>query len=474
MSQGEPEQTPLAAEQLRARLVQQLVAGRAIRSPNIAQAFAEVPRELFLPPEIPLEKVYSDDAIVVKWNESRAATSSSTQPYLMADMLEALDLAPGQKVLEIGAGVGYNAAILIHVLGDGGLLTSVDLDPAMAETARQNLIKLGSPYDRATVIAADGSLGYPPNAPYDRIIVTVQQWEISPDWVDQLKVGGILILPLSISMHIWGGLIPALRKEADGTLRAVGASHGGFMPMRGQMAHPRAQQDDSGGTQRQNIASLKILPSEVLPGGSEENEFPLMVSLSGLPLPVAEKLVKNPDQLHYIPNGTVEFEVGDLPPANLKWNDMNANQRRASRTYYGYTSLLSIANEDQLSTLLATAPAPAPEETDQGNEEAPRSVLEPRGLALAMPLPGEQSFDLALLVAGTAYGWRVTLDQNESGNSENLALAKLNEVWQTWESLNQPMPSEYRPAAYPSSQPPPGPGYVIHRKYYNFLIPIEP
>src|SRR5215217_4150150 len=107
--------------ELRQRLVNYLLAEGAIHSPLLAKAFSEVPREIFLPFNVPLQRVYSDDAIVVKWDENNFPTSSSSQPLLMADMLEALQLEPGLRVLEIGAGVGYNAALMAHWAGDGSL-----------------------------------------------------------------------------------------------------------------------------------------------------------------------------------------------------------------------------------------------------------------------------------------------------------------------------------------------------------------
>ncbi len=478
------EQKPLTAEQLRARLVQQLVTGGALRSPEITRAFSEVPRELFLPPEISLERAYSDDAIVVKWNEAKAATSSSTQPFLMADMLEALDLAPGMKVLEVGAGVGYNAAILANILGNGECLTSIDLDPAMAEVARQNLMKLGPPYERVSVVSGDGGHGYSAHAPYDRIIVTVQQWEISPDWVSQLKEGGILIAPLSISAHVWGGLIPAFRKEADGTLTAIAASHGGFMPMRGELAHPLAQQDETDGPPRSHPVKIGIMAQEILEELPSLATPEVYLTSAGLPTPILE-LLQSSEELTYTPDATIQFEVEELPPTSTRWNEMTPNQRRAARSYYGYTSLVAVAVEDLLSTLLInpnplTLAGTGVGETE--NAEPLRSRFEGRGLGLVQRRPDETAFDLALLVAGTAYGWRVTQPHNSAeptttetdDNNKNLALAKLQEVWQVWQRLGQPVPSEYRPIAYPTTQPAPAPGYVIHRKYYNLLIPFNP
>src|SRR3954463_3821167 len=109
---GSTGQASLDPVELRQRLVNYLLGEGAIRSPLLAKAFSEVPREIFLPANVPIQRVYSDDAIVVKWDENNFPTSSSSQPILMADMLEALRLEPGLRALEIGAGVGYNAALM--------------------------------------------------------------------------------------------------------------------------------------------------------------------------------------------------------------------------------------------------------------------------------------------------------------------------------------------------------------------------
>src|SRR6478672_8645891 len=94
-------QASLDPVELRQRLVNYLLGEGAIRSPLLAKAFSEVPREIFLPANVPIQRVYGDDAIVVKWDENNFPSSSSSQPILMADMLEALRLEPGLKVLEI-------------------------------------------------------------------------------------------------------------------------------------------------------------------------------------------------------------------------------------------------------------------------------------------------------------------------------------------------------------------------------------
>src|SRR5687767_14595700 len=153
---------------LRRRLVRELESNGNITDPAVRRALLAVPREQFLPGE-ELEAVYVDKAIVTRRDEFGGPTSSSSQPAIMATMLERLQLAPGLRVLEIGAGTGYNAALLSTLVGDGGRVTSVDLEPDLAASATGALAAGGY---GASVIAGDGREGWPAGAPYDRITVT--------------------------------------------------------------------------------------------------------------------------------------------------------------------------------------------------------------------------------------------------------------------------------------------------------------
>src|SRR5215204_7022342 len=121
----------------------------AAASDRILTAFARVPRHQFLP-EVPLEVIYSDDAVVTH-DEGGVPTSSSSQPSLMARMLDQLDVAPGRSVLEIGAGTGYNAALLAALGAD---VTSVELQPEVADAAREHLAAAGL---AARVVTGDGA-----------------------------------------------------------------------------------------------------------------------------------------------------------------------------------------------------------------------------------------------------------------------------------------------------------------------------
>ena len=141
---------------LRERLVAQVLQTSGIRDERIAAALRDVPRHLFLP-HLPPEDAYLDDAIVTKRDADGQPISSSSQPAIMAIMLDQLTLAPGQRVLEIGAGTGYNAALMQHVIGPAGTVVSVDIEADLADQAREHLASAG--YQDVTVVAADGAPG---------------------------------------------------------------------------------------------------------------------------------------------------------------------------------------------------------------------------------------------------------------------------------------------------------------------------
>ena len=216
---------------LRRRLVEQLEGAGCLSSPAIRRAFLAVPRERFLSEVAEregLERVYEDQAIVTVRDARGVPASSSSQPSLMAAMLEQLDLRRGHRVLEIGAGTGYNAALLARVVGAAGNVVSVELDPATARGAGRALALVKSAAD---VVVGDGRDGWPRGAPYDRIIVTASSPTVPRAWYDQLRDGGLLELPLLIDRAGHAQAIITLRKQ-PGQLRSQALLYGGFMPLR--------------------------------------------------------------------------------------------------------------------------------------------------------------------------------------------------------------------------------------------------
>ena len=213
------------AREMRNRLVEELVRQGAITSQQVQQAFEEVPRHLFVP-RADITTAYSDEPIFIRWEEG-IPISSSSQPKMMALMMEQLGLEPGSRVLEIGAGTGYNAAILAHVAGEEGCVTTMDIDQDIVDEAAGNLSRTG--YDRVTVVCGDGFEGFPEGQPYDRIIATVGAYDVSPHWVDQLKEGGVIVAPLWFRGYC---LSVALEKRG-GELRGLSVTPCLFMPLRG-------------------------------------------------------------------------------------------------------------------------------------------------------------------------------------------------------------------------------------------------
>jgi protein-L-isoaspartate(D-aspartate) O-methyltransferase len=168
----------------------------AIRTARVQAAFAAIPRHVFVP-HVSASHAYSDRSEWVHRPDGTIATVAS-QPTAVAASLELLHIEPGQSVLEIGAGTGYNAALLSYLVGPTGQVTTLDIDEDLTHSASAALAVLGLSADRVAVVFADGSYGYPPRAPYDRILLTVGTDDFSAAWWDQLRPGGRLVLPMAI------------------------------------------------------------------------------------------------------------------------------------------------------------------------------------------------------------------------------------------------------------------------------------
>lgn len=223
-------------------LIDSLKAEGTIHSPSVEEAFRRVPRHHFLP-GINGGRVYQDDAIATHFAEgTEVSISSSSQPTIMALMLEQLQVAPGMRILEVGAGTGYNAALLAQLAGGGENVWTVDMDEPFCAEARVHLAAAG--ISNVHVVCADGWGGWPDAAPYDRIIGTFSAHDISPRWFEQLREGGRLALP-------WGApdrqqRSAAFRKE-NGRLIMESLHFCSFMPIRG--AHAWSPPDGGAGRQ---------------------------------------------------------------------------------------------------------------------------------------------------------------------------------------------------------------------------------
>src|SRR5688572_6916031 len=230
MESSKPSKT---AQELHHSLIEYLKHGVHLPSASVEAAFRAVPRHLFLP-DIELEQVYKDEPIATKLQDE-IPISSSSQPTIMAIMLEQLGLKPGHSVLEIGAGTGYNAALLAHIVGEQGQVVAVDIDEDIVEQARTNLKTAG--FERVQVIHGDGSQGYAEAAPYDRIILTVSAADLAPAWREQLQPGGRMVLPLSLR----GSQVSVAFEPRAGCMVSLSAVSCGFMRLRGGLSEPETK-----------------------------------------------------------------------------------------------------------------------------------------------------------------------------------------------------------------------------------------
>ena len=216
--------------ELRAKMVSTLRERGVFRGDAIERAFEAVPREVFLP-DVDIERVYSGDAIPTKADAAGQPVSSSSEVGVMAAMIEMCDLAPGHRVLEIGAGTGYNAAVLATIVGPSGRITSLDIDALFADEAREHLAEAG--FASVDVVAADGWYGHPDGAPYDRIEVTASSSDVSPHWVGQLAEDGRLVMPLRL--RAGSQVLVSFRKDGR-NLVSTSLRPGAFLPLRGPSA----------------------------------------------------------------------------------------------------------------------------------------------------------------------------------------------------------------------------------------------
>ncbi|MGW6919081.1 methyltransferase domain-containing protein [Kitasatospora sp. NPDC054939] len=230
------------AEALRALLADELAAAGHGR--QWTDAVRLVPRHLFVPrfyeqdntgqwavvtPSDPgyLRSAYANRALTTQLRELEPSSSSS-EPGLMLSMLDALDVQAGGRVLEVGTGTGYNAALLSHVLGEGNV-TTVDVDPELTTDAAWRLESAGY---RPSIHTGDGALGVSSKAPFDRIIATCGMQSIPPAWLHQAADGAVMIVPIG-----WGlAKVTVDNGRATGRFLAQGAY---FMARRSSRVRPQ-------------------------------------------------------------------------------------------------------------------------------------------------------------------------------------------------------------------------------------------
>jgi protein-L-isoaspartate(D-aspartate) O-methyltransferase len=213
------------------KLIDNLVKQGVIRTPKIAQTMRLTPRSKFLLQD---KQAYSnkDTPISIGFGQTIPA------PSMVAAINENLKLSVGHKVLEVGAGTGWQAATMAELVtspqaprSEWGQIYSVEIVAALAEQARKNIRNAGYG-DRVTIIGADGSKGYPEKAPYDRIVVTASTPEIPPPLLDQLKSGGIMVIPLGKSDLFQN--LTKVTKQLDGKILKENLGGVAFMPLTGE------------------------------------------------------------------------------------------------------------------------------------------------------------------------------------------------------------------------------------------------
>src|SRR5262245_41224713 len=209
----------------RERMVEEQIEARGVRDPRVLAALRAVPRHEFVPPE-EREHAYRDGPLPIGYGQT------ISQPYIVAVMTELLELGGDERVLEIGTGSGYQAAVLAQLARE---VYTIEIVPELARRAEADLARLG--FANVHVREGDGYRGWPEAAPFDAIVVTAAPEQVPAPLVEQLAIGGRMVLPV-------GGAhqeLVLLRREADGVHRERGIGVR-FVPMTGE-----AQELEEGG-----------------------------------------------------------------------------------------------------------------------------------------------------------------------------------------------------------------------------------
>jgi protein-L-isoaspartate(D-aspartate) O-methyltransferase len=204
-------------ESERSRMVDEQLRTRDIRSPAVLDTMRNVPRHLFVP-EPQRARAYSDSPLPIGYDQT------ISQPYIVAFMTQALNVEPGHRVLEIGTGSGYQAAVLSALAKE---VYTIEIIAPLAERARETLTRLG--YRSIHVRTGNGYLGWPEHAPYDRIMVTAAPDEVPTELVQQLEIGGLMAIPVGTVIQE----LRILRRTATGT-QTLSTLPVMFVPMTGK------------------------------------------------------------------------------------------------------------------------------------------------------------------------------------------------------------------------------------------------
>lgn len=213
------------------KLVDGLVKQGILHTPKVIKVMRNVPRLKFLP--VDMQSYFAADTpLKIGFGQTISA------PHMVSIMNEALQLEVGLKVLEIGAGSGWHAATIAELItskdeprSEWGHVYTLEIVPALAEQARKNIMNAGYG-DRITIINADGSKGYPEKVPYDRIVVTAAAPEVPQPLLEQLKTGGIMVIPVG-NVSLFQNLLK-VTKEAGGKIKRENLGGVAFVPLTGE------------------------------------------------------------------------------------------------------------------------------------------------------------------------------------------------------------------------------------------------
>jgi len=206
--------------ELREHMVERQIAARGIRDPKLLDALRQVPREEFVSPDYGHE-AYGDHPLPIE------AGQTISQPYIVALMIEAARVGVGDRVLEVGAGSGYAAAVIGRIAGQ---VIAIERKPELVAVARERLVRLN--YANVTIVEGDGTRGWPEGAPYDAILVAAAGSQVPQALIDQLAPGGRLVMP--VGGALWAQDLVKLTKLPDGQTKRESLGGVRFVPLIGE------------------------------------------------------------------------------------------------------------------------------------------------------------------------------------------------------------------------------------------------